>query len=147
VPSPVGNIIDLYFKSYSAEPEYRTTELTEDMMNNIREKAGVWGNPKFDKFMRQIKLYKTLRFKSNKEHSQQVFNSVEAEIKKGQLYKPYFKWDKDGGRSYFYTQSKDGKIVEFSFITITPDRSTFSVSSFNGNNIDIETIRSFTHDK
>jgi hypothetical protein len=145
-PASLGNIIDTYFKSYNSEPEYRSTDITEEMMNKIREK-GIWGNPKFDKFMRQIKLYKKLSFKSNKEHSEQIFAGVKAAIKKDRLYKPYFKWNKDSGQSYFYIKSNDNKITEFSFITIIPDRNIFTVSSFNGDNIDIETIRSFTHDK
>ena len=137
-------LIDIYLKSFSGEPGYRVSGMSEEMMKHFNE-TGMWKNPNFARFMKQIKIYKTLHFQSSAESAQQIVGNADAAIKKDNLYKPYAMLKQNGATSYIYIRTTKNKITEIGYIVI--NQSGIGASSFVGDNIDIESIRSIFPDK
>jgi hypothetical protein len=136
---PVQTIMDIYLNSFSGESGYRVSVMNEEMLKRFNE-TGVWKNPSFARFMKQIKIYKNLHFQSSSESSQQIANQVDAAIRKDHLYKPYVVLKQNGATSYIYIRTNGNKITELAYITI--NQNGIGASSFVGDNIDIENIRS-----
>jgi len=138
-------MIDLYFKRYSGEPGYEVNTMGEAMVKRTNE-IGMWTNPSIARIMKQVKTYKYLNFDSSPEHSREILAQVDAAVKKGNLYKEYFRWElNDTTSSIIYTHGSSSNITELDYVTIS--KKQISVSCFVGDNIDMESIRSLVLNK
>jgi len=138
-------MIDLYFKRYSGEPGYEVNTMGEAMVKRTNE-IGMWTNPSIARIMKQVKTYKYLNFDSSPEHSREIVAQVDAAVKKGNLYKEYFRWELNNTTSsIIYTHGSSSKITELAYVTIS--KKQISVSCFVGDNIDMESIRSLVLNK
>ena len=138
-------MIDLYFKRYSGEPGYEVNTMGEAMVKRTNE-IGMWTHPSIARIMKQVKTYKYLNFDSSPEHSGEIVAQVDAVVKKGNLYKEYFRWELNGTTlSIIYTHGSSSKITELDYVTIS--KKQISVSCFVGDNIDMESIRSLVLNK
>ena len=140
----VETMIDLYFTRYATEPKYEINTMGEAMVKRTNE-MGMWTHPSIARIMKQVKTYKYLNFNGSSEHLQEVAGQVDAALKKGALYKEYFRWEvNDTISSLIYTKG-DKRITELDYITI--NKGHISVSCFIGDNIDMESIRSLAANK
>ncbi len=138
-------MIDLYFKRYSGEPRYEVNTMGEAMVKRTNE-IGMWTHPSIARIMKQVKTYKYLNFDSSPEHSREIVAQVDAAVKKGNLYKEYFRWElNDTTSSIIYTHGSSSNITELDYVTIS--KKQISVSCFVGDNIDMESIRSLVLNK
>jgi len=138
-------MIDLYFKRYSGEPRYEVNTMGEAMVKRTNE-IGMWTHPSIARIMKQVKTYKYLNFDSSPEHSREIVAQVDAAVKKGNLYKEYFRWElNDTTLSIIYTHGSSSNITELDYVTIS--KKQISVSCFVGDNIDMESIRSLVLNK
>jgi hypothetical protein len=138
-------LIDLYFKPYSGEPKYEVNTMGEAMVKRTNE-MGMWKHPAIARIMQQVKMYKYLNFNGESGHLQQVVAEVDAAMKKGSLYKEYFKWEMNNAvSSIIYTRSSGNKIIEVDYVTTS--KSHLSVSCFVGDNINMESIRALAENK
>jgi hypothetical protein len=141
---PTQTLIDIYFKSFSGEPGYRVSGMSEETMKHLNE-TGVWKNQNFAHFMKQIKIYQNLHFQSSGEPAQQIVSKLDAAIKKDNVYKQYAVLKQNGATSYIYTRTMSGKVTEIAYIVI--NQTGIGASSFAGDNIDIESIHSVFPEK
>jgi hypothetical protein len=137
-------LIDIYLKSFSGEPGYRVSGMSEDMLKRFNE-TGMWKNPNLARFMKQIKLYKSLHFQSSTENGRQIIGKIDAAIKKDRLYKPYAVLNQNGAISDIYIRTNGNKVIELAYVVI--NNSGIGASSYVGDNIEIESIRSLVPDK
>ena len=134
-----------YFKPYDNEPNYKIVTMNEDLIKRSNQ-SGLWKNPGFAKFMRSITIYQSLRFDSTPEHSNDILKQVLPVIKKDNVYKEYYKLEKEGTTySCIFTRTQLKKIVEFAYITI--NNKGMVISSFSGNDISTDDIHAMISNK
>lgn len=144
VTGKTETMIDLYFKRYSAESRYQVNTMGEAMVKRTNE-MGMWTHPSIARIMKQVKMYKYLNFDASPDHLQEIISQIGAAVKKGNIYKEYFKWElNDNVSSVIYTKG-DNKITELDYITI--NKGHISVGCFIGDDIDMESIRTLAANK
>ncbi|MCF0063208.1 DUF4252 domain-containing protein [Dyadobacter chenwenxiniae] len=139
-PEPNQTFIDLYFKQYAGMPGYSVNTMGEAMVKRSNE-TGMWSHPSIARIMKQVKTYKYLSFDSSPEKSNQIISQLDTEMKKSSIYKEYYRWELNGKTSgIIYTRSNGNKITEL--VNVSVGKKNFLVSSFLGDNIDLESVRS-----
>jgi hypothetical protein len=139
-------MIDLYFTSYSHQPEYEVNTMGEDMIKNTL-KIGMWTNPAFARIMRQIKTYQYVDFRSTAELNKKIINHITEENHTNHIYKEYFRWEMNGKvSSIIYTKGSDNDITEVVYLTID-SKDNVDVSCFVGDHISMESIEDLAKNK
>jgi hypothetical protein len=134
------SFIDLYFKQYSHMPRYTVNTMGEAMVKRSNE-TGMWTHPSIARIMKQVKTYKYLSFDSTPEFSGKLIGQLDEEIKKSSIYKEYYRWELNGVTSgVIYTRYNGNKITEL--VNVSVGKKNLLVSSFLGDNIDLESVRS-----
>jgi len=138
-------MIDLYFKPYLQEPGYQINTMGEAMIKSTID-MGNYSNPSVARIMKQIKTFKYLIFESLPDHSKEIFSKVEANIARDKQYKEYFRSEQnDSAITFIYTRESGNKIIELATVSIS--KRSFTVNCFNGENINLESIRLLTLNK
>nr|WP_294943624.1 hypothetical protein [uncultured Mucilaginibacter sp.] len=136
---------DKYFKAYSAETGYRAVTMSDEEIKNASKNMPV-GNV-MARVFGQIKLYKHVNFTVSAERFAAVAKQLVAAIEKDPAYEQYHSSDNGKSISYLYTLTDRHKIIEFAFVTISKERNYIGVACFAGDDIKIETIKSFWEGK
>lgn len=135
--------IDLYLKPYSSEAKYQVNTMGEAMVKRSNE-MGMWTHPSIARIMKQVKLFKTLNF--NTDRTQEIIKQIAATTQKAHVYNEYFKWEMNGAvSSVIYTRNNGSKVVEL--VYLTANKRGVNVSCFIGDDIDLESIRSLAQNK
>ena len=138
-PEQSQTFIDLYFRQYADLPKYAVNTMGEAMVKRSNE-TGMWSHPSIARIMKQVKTYKYLSFDSPPEYSKKVINQLDDEMKKSSTYKEYYRWELNGVTSgIIYTRSNGNKITEL--VNVSVGKKKLLVSSFLGDDIDLESVR------
>lgn len=136
-PPANNNMIDQYFAIYANQPGYEVQLMGESMIKRSNE-MGMWKHPIVARIMKQIKYYRYLNMPVSKATKLKVIERLNADVNRDGIYEEYYRQEATDSTIIIYTKGQKA-ITEL--VLVSSQGNNLNVSSFFGNQIDMESIR------
>lgn len=137
------SFVDAYFTTYAKMPGYDAQMMGEAMVKRLNDKEA-WKHPSIARIMKQVKTYKNLSMPVTPEFTSSMLEQLDQQVKKDQRYDQYYRKVTANSVVIIYTRGKQ-LIKEIAVVSIAWGRLT--VSSFIGDQIDLESVRALSENR
>lgn len=137
------SFVDAYFTSYAKMPGYNAQTMGEAMIKRLSGK-GSWKHPSIARIMKQVKTYKNLSLPVSPQFTNTMIEQLDQDVRKDGRYDQYYRKVTGESIVIIYTRGKP-TIKEIAVVSVAWGHLT--VSSFIGDQIDLESVRALSENR